>query len=78
VLQGCKLVGDGAGSCLLNFCGLLGVQMTIQHAAAAEANSGPQVSGRLVLLSAEAAAATPAKVPAEGALKLQLLQQMGE
>jgi hypothetical protein len=76
--QGCKLVGEAAGGYLLNFRGLLGVQLTIQQAVAAEASgSGPQVSGRLVLLPAEAAAAT-AGAPAEGALKLQLLEDMGE
>lgn len=78
VLQGCKLVGDAAGGYLLNFQGLLGVQLMFQQPAAAEAGSATQVSGRLVLLPARPAAATAAGAPAEGALKLQLLQDTGE
>lgn len=62
------------------------MQLTIVDAAAAaaagEGSSAAadvaQVSGSLVLLPAEAAAAASAGALTEGALKLQLLQDMGE
>jgi hypothetical protein len=90
LLQGCKLLGDAAGGYLLSFGGLLAVSLAIQdagNAAAAEggsSSSGQVVRGSLVMLPREVgaaagpAAAAAAGAPAEGALKLQLLQDFGE